>query len=334
MALNNKLIKQRLKSIHSTKKITKAMELVAAAKMRKAVNSALSTRAYAALAKMMLSRLSEMKKLGHHPLLQVRPVKRILIVLVTPHRGLCGGLNANIFKKVLEQVKNPGQLGIQRQGSKKILPPAGHTPEISAITIGRKGERMLKKLNVKIVASFNDLADNPKIFEIYPIARMIVNEFTQKHYDRVAIFYTDFVSSLSQKPAIKQLLPISPYDLEKMLKSLGSNTAEPATASDSTEDVPTSGVGKEKVENVDFIFEPDPVQIMDVMLPRLMETQIFQAILESTASEQSARMMAMRSASDAAGDMIDDLTFMLNQSRQAGITREIAEISGGAAALE
>ncbi len=320
MALNSKLIKQRLKSIHSTKKITKAMELVAAAKMRKAVNSALSTRAYATLAKEMLSKLSQMKKLGRHPLLQVRPVKRVLIVLVTPHRGLCGGLNANIFKKVLEQVRNPGKLGIQRLGDKKIMPPAGHTPEISAVTIGRKGERMLKKLNVKIIASFNDLADNPKIFEIYPIAGMIVNEFTKKHYDRVAIFYTDFVSSLSQKPAIKQLLPISPYDLEKMLKSLGGNTAESVT--------------EEKTGNVDFIFEPNPVKIMDVMLPRLMETQVFQAILESTASEQSARMMAMRSASDAAGDMIDDLTFMLNQSRQASITREIAEISGGAAALE
>lgn len=296
------------------------MELVAAAKMRKAVNSALSTRAYATLAKDMLTKLSQIKKLGCHPLLQVRPVKRILIVLVTPHRGLCGGLNANIFKKVLEQVKNPGQLCIQRLGNKKIMPPAGHTPEISAITIGRKGERMLKKLNVKIVASFNDLADNPKIFEIYPIALMIVNEFTKKHYDRVAIFYTDFVSSLSQKPAIKQLLPISPYDLEKMLKSLSSASAEPAA--------------EDKNEEVEFLFEPTPDKIMDVMLPRLMETQVFQAVLESTASEQSARMMAMRSASDAAGDMIDDLTFMLNQSRQANITREIAEISSGAAALE
>lgn len=312
MALNSKLIKQRLKSIASTKKITKAMELVAAAKMRKAVNSALSTRAYATLAKEMLTKLSQMKKLGRHPLLQARPVKRILIVLVTPHRGLCGGLNANIFKKVLEQVKNPEQLAIQRLGNKKIVPPAGHTPEIAAITIGRKGERMLKKLNIKIVASFNDLADNPKIFEIYPIARMIVNEFVKKHYDRVAIFYTDFVSSLSQKPAIKQLLPISPYDLEKMLQS----------------------VREEKNKNVEFLFEPSPDKIMDVMLPRLMETQVYQALLESTASEQSARMLAMRSASDAAGDMIDDLTFMLNQSRQANITREIAEISGGAAALE
>lgn len=305
MAVNTKIVKGRIKSIGNTKKITKAMELVAAAKMRKAVKAALATRAYATLAREMLKRLSQMKNLNNLPLMQIRPVKKVLLVVMTSNRGLCGGLNTNVFKKVLEQTRTPVEHAI-----------------FEAITVGKTGDKMMRKLGVKIIASFTNLSDTPRWVEATPIAQIVNEEFIKKNYDRVVVIYTDFISTISQKPTIKQLLPISPFDLERMLHEAGKNTAEGK---------PDGGID---IQPIDFIFEPNPLEILKFMLPRLMETQVFQALLESSASEQSARMIAMRSASDAASDMIDDLTFALNQARQAGITREIAEIAGGAAALE
>lgn len=305
MAVNTKVVKRRIKSIGNTKKITKAMELVAAAKMRKAVKAALSTRAYATLAREMLKRLSQMKNLNNLPLMQIRPVKKVLLVVITSNRGLCGGLNTNVFKKVLEQVRTPVEHAI-----------------FEAVTVGKTGDKMMRKLGIKIIASFTNLSDTPRLTETTPIAQIVNEEFVKKNYDRVMVIYTDFVSTISQKPAIKQLLPISSFDLERMLHEAGKNS--PAGKTDTSTDI----------QPIDFVFEPSPLEILKFMLPRLMETQVFQALLESSASEQSARMMAMRSASDAASDMIDDLTFALNQARQAGITREIAEIAGGAAALE
>lgn len=281
------------------------MELVAAAKMRKAVKAALSTRAYATLAREMLKRLSQMKNLNSLPLMQIRPVKKVLLVVMTSNRGLCGGLNTNVFKKVLEQVHTPVEHAV-----------------FEAVTVGKTGDKMMRKLGIKIIASFTNLSDTPRLTEATPIAQIVNEEFVKKNYDRVMVIYTDFVSTISQKPAIKQLLPVSSFELERMLHEAGKNS--PAGKIDASTDI----------QPIDFIFEPNPLEILKFMLPRLMETQVFQALLESSASEQSARMIAMRSASDAASDMIDDLTFALNQARQAGITREIAEIAGGAAALE
>ena len=305
MAVNTKVVKRRIKSIGNTKKITKAMELVAAAKMRKAVKAALSTRAYATLAREMLKRLSQMKNLNSLPLMQIRPVKKVLLVVMTSNRGLCGGLNTNVFKKVLEQVRTPVEHAV-----------------FEAVTVGKTGDKMMRKLGIKIIASFTNLSDTPRLMEAAPIAQIVNEEFVKKNYDRVMVIYTDFVSTISQRPAIKQLLPVSPFELERMLHEAGKNS--PAGKTEPGADI----------QPIDFIFEPNPLEILKFMLPRLMETQVFQALLESSASEQSARMMAMRNASDAASDMIDDLTFALNQARQAGITREIAEIAGGAAALE
>lgn len=317
MALNTKIIKRRIKSIKNTKKITKAMEMVAAAKMRKAVRSALGTRAYAALAREMLQQLALMKGLEKHPLMRAEPVKKILLLIVTSNRGLCGGLNANVFKKVVEQVRQPEQMAIQRLAGRK-LPTAKEKISIDAVTVGKMGERMARKIGLNIVASFQGISDTPRLSEITPVARILLDEFINKNYEKIAVIFTNFISAISQKPAIKQLLPISATDLEKMLREM-------------------SGAGEkgEKVEEkpVEFIFEPNPERIMDLMLPRLTETLIFQTLLESAASEHSARMLAMRNAAEAATEMIDDLTFSLNQARQAGITREIAEIASGAAAL-
>lgn len=321
MSVNAKIIRRRVKSIISTKKITKAMELVAAAKMRKAVNAALATRPYAVLAQEMLSRLSLMQNLRALPLMNIRPVKKVLMLIIASNKGLCGGLNTNVFKKAVEQVRQPELLAIQRILGKEMRPAPGAKIEIEAMAIGRRGEKMLKKMGLKIIASFTNLSDRPMMVELTPIAKIIEEEFVKKIYDKVVVIYTDFISALSQKPKIRQLLPVSRLDLEKMLKEI---SALPSP----------DKMEKEKVGAIDFIFEPDPRAILTVMLPRLLRIQIYQAMLESTASEHSARMMAMRNASEAAEDMIGDLTFTLNQARQAVITRELAEISGGAAALE
>jgi len=321
MAVNAKIIRRRVKSVRSTKKITKAMELVAASKMRKAVRAALSTRAYAVLAREMLKKLSLMKKLAVHPLLKARPVKKILLIVLASNRGLCGGFNANVFKKVAEQIKNIEQIAIQRSFGAKILPIHGVKLEIAAIAVGKKSERVLKKLQIPVIASFNELSDATRIEETRVIAKIAREEFLKGSFEKVAIIYTDYISALAQKPTIRQVLPISSIDLEKMVRDLGNHEIS----------------AKEKNEydaNVDFLFEPNPELVLEQILPRLTEVQIYQAILESSASEHSSRMMAMRNASEAAEDMIGDLVFTLNQARQANITREIAEISGGVAALE
>ncbi|MBI5732086.1 MAG: ATP synthase F1 subunit gamma [Candidatus Magasanikbacteria bacterium] len=319
MLVNAKTIRRRIKSVNNTKKITKAMELVAAAKMRRAVKAALATRSYALLAREMLTTLSQMKQLVRHPLLQVRAVRNLLLIVVSSNRGLCGGFNSNVYKKVLEQTKNIEQVAVQRSFGRKIVPLPDRKINLAAVTIGRKSERIMKKMNIKIVASFNNFSDTPKLAEVLPIAKIIKEEFIKRNFEKVAVIYTDYVSAVKQKSTIKQILPISSVDLEKMLRSLGDRSFE-----------------KEEIEDKElwFFFEPNPKKILEEMLPRLLEVQLYQALLESSASEHSARMLVMRNASEASEEMIGDLVFTLNQARQAGITREIAEIAGGAAALE
>lgn len=295
------------------------MELVAASKMRKATRAALATRSYAVLAREMMNKLSQMKGLKHNPLMKARKVENILLVLISSNRGLCGGFNANIYKKTIEQIKNVEKIAIQRSFGERINPIAGKKINLGAITIGKKGEKIMRKLGVNVIASFHNFSDTPSLVEAAPIAKIIKEEFIKNNFQKVAVIYTDYVSAITQKPTIRQVLPISPLDLEKMLKALGDRSFE-------------NEIAEEKP--IEFIFEPNPKFILEQMLPRLIETQIYQALLESSASEHSARMMAMRNASEAAEEMIDDLVFTLNQARQAGITREIAEISGGAAALE
>lgn len=319
MPVNAKIIRRRVKSVGNTKKITKAMELVAASKMRKATRAALATRSYAVLAREMMNKLSQMKGLKHHPLMKAQKVENILLVLISSNRGLCGGFNANIYKKTIEQIKNVEKIAIQRSFGERINPTVGKKINLGAITIGKKGERIMRKLGINVIASFHNFSDTPSLVEAAPIAKIIKEEFVKNNFQKVAVIYTDYVSAITQKPTIRQVLPISPLDLEKMLKALGDHSFE-------------NEIAEEKP--IEFIFEPNPEFILEQMLPRLIETQIYQALLESSASEHSARMMAMRNASEAAEEMIDDLVFTLNQARQAGITREIAEISGGAAALE
>ncbi len=317
MPVNTKIIKRRIKSVGNTKKITKAMEMVAAAKMRKAVQAALDTRTYATMAWDLLVNLSKSQK-EKLPLLAVRPVKKLLVVVITSNRGLCGSFNANIIRKTSEQLKDPKNISKHRVESREILPESDEI-EVDVIGIGKKGADFAKKNEYNLIASYDDISDTPKLEDILPIAKIIVEEYAKENYDKVVVAYTDYKSAIAQIAKLRQVLPISEHDLEKMIGELGK---------DDESDTPVS-----ELQVADYIFEPTKEEVLKTILPRLVETQIFQAALESSASEHSARMMAMRNASDAAEDMIKELNLNFNKARQASITQEIAEIAGGAAAL-
>ncbi|MBI4457469.1 ATP synthase F1 subunit gamma [Candidatus Uhrbacteria bacterium] len=302
MAVSPRLIRRRIKSVTNTRKITKAMELVAASKMRKAVSAVLASRPYAAAAWRAVGELAKVTESKHHPLLARRDkIKRVLVVLFTSDRGLCGGFNAQLLKATADFMK-------------------GVPHEVDFVTVGRKGQDALRRQGAKIVATFTDLGNNPKSTDIRPIADLATSDFVAGAYDRVFIATTDFRSALVQKPVVQELLPLI------RVAGIGKVDGQPEMSGG--EDLHVAESGHE------FVFEPSPAAVLDRMLPRLVEVRLYQALLESSASEHSARMLAMRSASDAAADMIDDLTFTFNQARQAGITREIAEISSGKAALE
>jgi F-type H+-transporting ATPase subunit gamma len=300
MALSTRAIRRRIKSVKNTNKITKAMELVSASKMRKAVSSVLLSRPFSKLAWDTVSAVSAVVDVSLHPLLKRNnKTGKVLMILLTSDRGLAGGFNSNMLKKAMVVVKETG------------------VEKIEVIAVGRKGADAARRAGLKLVASFTGITNSPKFEEVLPIGKMAVDEFVKENYDRVLLAYTDFVSAVTQQPVVLELLPFGSVSDYSMVGQV------------STKQIPD-----EKPVVIDYTFEPSPSEVLNRLLPRLVETMLYQAVLESAASEHSARMMAMRNASDAAADMINSLTFTYNQFRQAAITREIAEISGGKAALE
>jgi len=301
-------IKRRIKSIGNTKKITKAMELVSAAKMRKAITAVLGTRTYANLSWDLLQRLSAKTDSKYHALLKDRPtVKKIGLVLITSNRGLCGSFNYQIINRTHEF--------IQRQKREVSL-------EADLVIMGKRGRDVMFKRGHTVIAEFNKLDITTAIEEIRPLAKLLISDYLNGKYDKIMIAYTDFISTLTQKPRLLQLLPLNHLEEDKYLgqaKVEGMNIK----------------AAEEKASEIDeYLFEPDPAKVLDELLPRMLEMQIYQAILESDASEHSARMVAMRNASEAATDMISGLTLAFNKARQASITAELADISGGRAAVE
>lgn len=294
-------IKRRIKSVANTKKITKAMELVSAAKMRKAVKAVLETRDYSNTAWEIIRNLASKTDRSQHPLLEQREkVSKVGLILITSNRGLCGGFNREIIESVAEYMQEHKKENIE--------------VEAEVFLLGTRGRDIMFKHGHEIIAEFTKLDVATRISEVTPIAFSIIQDFISKKYDKIAIAYTDFKSSIKQLPTIKQLLPL-------------------------TNSVDSGGESERKTEEgvqdfADYLFEPTPDVVLDQMLHRLIELQIYQALLESNASEHSARMFAMRNASDAAADMIDELTFAFNQARQSAITTELADISGGRSALE
>lgn len=288
MAVSKKAIQRRIKSVRNTRKITKAMELVAAAKMRRAAASVVKTRPYAQLAWETVRAI--MRQAGNvtHPLMQARPeAKRTLLVLIASDRGLAGGYNVNIMRKATAFVRERG------------------AENVDVVAVGRRAE-FIGKTGAAVVASFQNLSNQLQLKDLLPIVRLVSEGFTSGKYAEVQLAYTDYVSGISQVPKVSLLLPLIPRE-EK------------------------AGIDERGTE---YVFEPGPAEVLARVLPGIVETKVFHAMLESIASEHAARMMAMRNATDSASEMLENLTFTYNQARQAAITQEIAELVSGAAALQ
>lgn len=303
MAIQTRTIKRRIKSVTNTRKITKAMELVSASKMRKAVNAVLMSKPYSKLAWETVQSITQKIDADSHPLLRrSEKIEQVLLLFLSSDRGLAGGYNTSVVKLAMQQIRALGE------GMK-----------LNTICIGKRGADTIRRAGIPILASFTEMTNNTKFEEVLPIGRLIMDEFTKGTYDKVLLVYTDFVSAITQQPIVLELLPLGE---EETFKVLGE-----------TQKTQIYTISKQSMTE-EYTFEPSPREVLDKMLPRLIETMVYQAVLEASASEHSARMMAMRSASDSAAEMIDELTFTFNQARQAGITQEIAEISSGKAALE
>jgi F-type H+-transporting ATPase subunit gamma len=285
-----KEIKRRIKSVKSTKKITKAMELVAASKMKHAISATISARPYSSYSWEVLEALSGYVSKSTHPLFAVREPKKLLIILVTSNKGLCGGYNSQVIKSALVSLKE------------------NTDKQIDFISVGKKGEAMLSRLGQNVVVSFNQISEKPRLAEVLPIIKLAMQYYENAEYDQVFVASTSFFSAILQKANIEQILPISKTKTLKTLEEMKTQT--PHTA-------------------VDYVFEPGYESLMNIIVEKIVRTKFYQLILESNASEQSSRMVAMKNASEASGEMIDDLTLMFNKERQANITREISEISAG-----
>ncbi|MEI7498093.1 MAG: ATP synthase F1 subunit gamma [Candidatus Falkowbacteria bacterium] len=316
---SGKDIRRRIKSVNNTKKITRAMEMVSAAKMRRAVASVVGIRPYAVSAWQILTNLARAFESYQQGLLAVRPVKKVLIVLVTSSRGLCGSFNSQLAKKIRDELAAPEKLAINRIGHKKIEPGVDVKDLIvDFVTVGKKGEAMVRRVQKNLVAAFPELVNNLRIDNVKPLSKIVINEYLAGTYDKVVVVYTDYISAISQQTRVRQLLPISKHDIEKQISEIDTAAKDHSMP----------------VSKIEYKVEPNPVMVLEQVLPKLIEMQLFHAILESAAAEHSARMLAMRNATDAAAEMSGDLTFMYNQIRQMKITQEIAEISAGRAALE
>ncbi len=299
---STKEIKSRIKSVKNTKKITKAMELVAASKMKRAVSSTLASRLYSEYSWQILTSLSaKLEDQIVHPFFTQKEEGKILIVLITSNRGLCGGYNAQVVKKTILKIKSL------------------ENEQIDFVTIGKKGDGYMRRTGQNVVASFMELPDNIALSDINSISKMVADEYKNGTYKDIYVAYTDFVSALTQVPRIRKLLPVSKLELKKAIQDVGDQKSQ--------EELDT------KIDTNDYTFEGDMNTLIESLAEKLVKMQIYQMILESNASEQSSRMVAMKNASDAAGEMIDDLTLVFNKARQASITQEISEISAGMASI-
>lgn len=278
-------IRRRIKSVQNTAKVTKAMEMVAASKMRRAQERTIAARPYAEKMQQVISDLAAQRRSGEEiqPLLEKRPVKRVALIHITPDRGLCGGLVATVNRSVASFI-------LEQQ-----VP-------VNVVVVGRKGRDFMVRSGQDIRAEFTGLGDRPSIVDIQPIARIVIDDYTDGLVDEVNISYTQFINTVSQRPVLWRLLPIEPAAIEPG-------------------------------QNAEYIYEPSPHQVLEQLLPRFVEMELYHVILESIASEQSSRMVAMRNATDNAGEIIDDLTLTYNKVRQEMITKELLDITGGVVAL-
>jgi F-type H+-transporting ATPase subunit gamma len=286
-------IRRRIRSIRNTAKITKAMELVAASRLRRAQMRVTAARPYAEAMRALMAELGGMAPTAGqalHPLLTQREIRHIGVLLVTPDRGLAGALNTNVIRRGTEVILEHEQTDSQA---------------VQVVTVGRKGQDFLIRRGRSLLGTFTGIIDRVRYDDVIPIARVIMDSFVSGAIDRALLVYPRFVSTLTQRPEVVQLLPIEP----------------------------PQAAGTDQRQRLDYIFEPDPQSILEQLLPRYIEVQIYQAILETAASFFSAQMVAMRNATDNANDLVQSLSLTYNKVRQANITREVTEIASAAEAM-
>ncbi|MGE0857954.1 MAG: F0F1 ATP synthase subunit gamma [Gammaproteobacteria bacterium] len=282
-----KEIRTKIASVKNTQKITKAMEMVAASKMRRAQDRMTAARPYADKMRQVVAHMAHANSEYKHPFLIQRDVKRIGIILVTSDRGLCGGLNGNLFRQALRQFQ-----AWEKDGR-----------ELELCIIGNKGIGFFSRIGGRVVGQVANLGDAPKLEQLIGTIKIMLDAYDDGRVDQVFLVYNQFVNRMTQRPNFEQLLPLPPSD-----------TADLS-------------------HHWDYLYEPEAREVMDQLLSRYIESLVYQGVVENIACEQAARMVAMKSASDNAGKLIDELQLIYNKARQAAITQELSEIVGGAAAV-
>ncbi len=282
-----KEIRTKIASIKNTQKITSAMEMVAAAKMRKAQDRMAATRPYAEKMRLVIGHLSQAHPEYKHSFMIEREVKRVGYIVVSSDRGLCGGLNSNLFRKLVKEIRRHQQDGI----------------EVDFCTIGNKALGFFRHVGGRVLGQITQVGDQPRLEDLIGTVKVMLDAYESGDVDRIYVVYNRFVNTMTQDPTIEQLVPICAEE-DEALK-----------------------------HHWDYIYEPDSKEVLDGLLSRYLESQVYQAVVENGACEQSARMVAMKAASDNAGSLIDELQLVYNKARQAAITQEISEIVSGAAAV-
>jgi len=285
---SGKEIRTKIKSVQNTQKITRAMEMVAASKMRKAQDRMQSTRPYADNIRRVIGHLAHAHPEYSHSFMKEREVKNVGIVLISTDRGLCGGLNTNLFKTGVALMKEWSAKGVG----------------IELCTVGTKGQGFFKRLGGNIVSSVGQLGDAPRLEELIGTVKVMLDKFENGEIDKLIVVFNEFVNTMTQKPTVEQMLPIEAKELDKSLQ-----------------------------HHWDYIYEPEAKEVLDELLMRYVESLVYQGVVENIACEQAARMVAMKAASDNAGNLIGELQLAYNKARQAAITQELSEIVAGAAAV-
>ena len=284
-----KEIRNQIKSIKNTQKITRAMEMVAASKMRKAQKRMEASRPYAQKMRAVISHLAHAHPEYRHPyLLERENVKRVGYIVISSDRGLCGGLNTNLLKLVVTEARQWKDKGV----------------EVKLCTIGQKGTSFLSRFGFDIVAQQTQIGDQPGVADLIGTVKVMLDAYDKGEIDRLFVVSNEFVNTMTQKPVAEQLLPVQAAEPEEELK-----------------------------HHWDYIYEPEAKDVLDMLMVRYIESLVYQGVVENIACEQAARMVAMKSASDNAGNLISDLQLVYNKARQAAITQEISEIVSGAAAV-
>lgn len=288
-------IRTKISSVKNTQKITRAMEMVAASKMRKAQDRMKKARPYGEKIRNVAAHMSRANTEYRHPFLIERDtVKRIGIIVVTSDKGLCGGLNTNVLRRAVSEMK-----AWEAEGE-----------EIEVSCIGNKGLGFMSRINANVISQVVALGDTPDMESLIGAVKVVLDGYTEDRFDKVYLFYNRFINTMKQEPVMEQLLPLSDDRMQEDNQANGKSSAA-----------------------WDYIYEPEAKPVIDDIMVRYVEAIIYQALTENMASEQSARMVAMKAASDNAGSVIDELTLIYNKSRQAAITKELSEIVGGAAAV-